>query len=179
MQLKNTAEDYGLISKSLHWLIAMLIIVLLGLGWWMVDLTYYDKWNTDALNWHRSLGICVGLLVLLKLVWISITKHPQTQSSLTAFEVLASHIVHKFLLLAMVVIPVSGYFISTSEGANVEVFNWFSFPALVEISENTRDLAISVHYYIAYATLAVVVLHVSAALKHHFINKDDTLKRML
>lgn len=179
MQLKNSTEHYGLVSKLLHWLIAILIIVLLGIGWWMVDLTYYDKWYTDALLWHKSLGVCVGLLVFLKLGWRSTTANPHAQSSLTSFETMASQLVHYFLLLAMLIIPVSGYFVSTSEGASIEVFNWFSFPAFIEINENTRDIAINIHYYIAYATLAVVMLHASAALKHHFIDKDNTLKRML
>ena len=79
----------------------------------------------------------------------------------------------------MLLIPVTGYLISTSAGKPIQLFNWFALPAVIDVDEELRDLAITVHYYLAYATLFLVLGHAGAALKHHFINKDDTLKRML
>jgi cytochrome b561 len=78
----------------------------------------------------------------------------------------------------MMIIPLTGYLISTSEGAAIEVFDWFSFPVLLQINERARDIAIDIHYYFAYTTLALVILHAAAALKHQFIDHKGTLKRM-
>jgi len=179
MPYLDTSAQYGLITKGLHWLIAILIIALLGIGWWMVDLSYFDPWYHDALTWHKSLGLIVGLVVTFKLTWGLIDTPPKPQSTLSSFEKTASGLAHNTLRLAMLVIPVTGYLVSTSEGAAIEVFNWFSFPAAMQINEGARDIAIDVHYYFAYTTLALVILHATAALKHQFIDRKGTLKRML
>ena len=179
MTIINTPDQYSLIAKVVHWLIALLMIALLGIGWWMVDLSYYDPWYHDALTWHKSLGILVGLVVIFKLAWAFLDTQPAPQAELSSFEKMASGIVHNSLRLAMLVIPASGYLVSTSEGAAIDVFDWFSFPVMFPVSEASRDLAIDVHYYFAYATLSLIVLHAAAALKHQFIDHKGTLKRML
>jgi cytochrome b561 len=178
MPYNDASDQYGLIAKGLHWLIALLIIALVGIGWWMVGLSYYDPWYHDALNWHKSLGIIVLLIVTFKIIWSFIEKAPEPQASLSTFERIASSLMHSMLRLAMMIIPVTGYLVSTSEGAAIEVFNWFSFPVLLQINERARDIAIDIHYYFAYATLTLVVLHAVAALKHQFIDHKGTLKRM-
>lgn len=178
MPLKNTSDQYGLIAKGLHWLIALLVIVLLGIGWWMVGLSYYDPWYQDSLNWHKSLGIVVLLIVGFKVTWSFVDNAPDPQTTLNSFERIASSLAHSVLRLAMVIIPVTGYLVSTSEGADIEVFDWFSFPVLLQINERARDIAIDIHYYFAYATLGLVALHAAAALKHQFIDHKGTLKRM-
>ncbi len=179
MPYKNIPDQYSLIAKLLHWLIALLIIALSGIGWWMVGLSYYDPWYHDSLNWHKSLGIIVLLMVGFKVIWSFVDKAPEPQATLNAFERIASSLVHSILRLAMMIIPITGYLVSTSEDAAIEVFDWFSFPVLLQINERARDIAIDIHYYFAYATLALVVLHAAAALKHQFIDHKGTLKRML
>ena len=179
MQLSNSNHQYGLVSKLIHWLIAGLIISLLGLGWWMVDLGYYDPWYHRALNGHKSLGICVGIIIVFKFIWRWVTPMPLPHASLNRLEQLGSHLVHSILILAMLIIPVTGYLVSGSEGASIEVFNWFSFPALLVLNDQNRDIAIQIHYYFAYATLGLVILHAAAALKHQFIDGSGILKRML
>jgi len=179
MPCLNNSDRYGLIAKLLHWLITALIITLMGIGWWMAGLSYYDPWYHDALNWHKSLGILVSLVVIFKLFWSVIDKAPSPQASLSGFERVTSGIVHSILRLAMLIIPVTGYLVSTSEGAAIDVFDWFSFPVLLQINERARDIAIGIHYYFAYAALALVVLHATAAFKHQFIDHKGTLKRML
>jgi cytochrome b561 len=179
MQFFSSAENYGLIAKLSHWLIAVLIIALLGIGWWMVDLNYYDPWYHEALTWHKSLGLIVGFVVIFKLFSDLVNASPEPQASLSSFERIASRFVHYFLRLTMLVIPATGYLISTSEGAVIDVFDWFSVPVLLEVNNRIRDIAIEFHYYFAYATLALVVLHIAAALKHQFIDHKGTLKRML
>ena len=179
MLIKNTAEQFGLVAKLIHWVIALLILGLTWLGWYMVDLSYYDPWSQDALLAHKSLGMIVLGLALFKVVWLMISPTPEPLPTLKDWEHTSSKLVHWILILSMFVIPITGYLISTSEGAAVPIFNWFDVPALFVADEATRDLAIDVHYYVAYAILAVVVVHAGAAFKHQFVTRDGTLKRML
>ena len=179
MLLKNTLSRFGLFSKLLHWSIAILILGLIWLGWYMVDLTYYDKWYNDSLHYHKSLGIIVLALALVKIGWQWYTPAPAPLTNLRCWEKTAAHIMHYILWGMILLIPITGYLISTSAGKPIQLFNWFTLPAIVDVDEGLRELAIRVHYYLAYATLFLAVGHAGAALKHHFINRDDTLRRML
>jgi cytochrome b561 len=177
--LRNTPEAYGLVTKCLHWGIALGIIGLLWLGWWMVGLSYYDAWHNRGLALHRALGMMVLGLACLLLLWKLISPSPRLQNELKSWEKLGAHITHGLLLLAMFTIPVTGYVISTSAGKGFSVFDLFEIPALARSSEAVRDLAITAHYTIAYGLIAVIVLHAGAAIKHQIIDKHGTLKRML
>lgn len=179
MPLKNTASRYGAISKLLHWSIALLITGLIGLGCYMVDLTYYDRWYNASLSWHKSLGLIALGLALLNLVWWFYSPHPTPLAGLQPWERLGAGFMHALLLSMMLIIPVSGYLISTSAGQGVEIFGLLRVPALLNGGTALRDAAIAVHYYASYATAALVAGHAGAALMHHFINRDDTLRRML
>ena len=179
MPLKSTKEAYGLVSKLTHWLIALLIIGLIWLGWYMVDLSYYDRWQNFSLTAHRALGMVVLALAVFKICWVVRSESPALPVSLKRWERAAASATHHTLYLAMLFIPLTGYLISTSNGDPIPFFGWFDIPALFTVSEGVRNLAIEAHYYSAYAVAAIVVLHVAAALKHQFVDKDGTLGRML
>ena len=179
MLITNTQLRFGLFSKLLHWAIALLILGLIWLGWYMVDLTYYDKWYNASLHYHKSLGILALALALFKLGWHIYTPAPGPLADLQPWEKTGARLMHYLLWGMMLLIPVSGYLISTSAGKPIQLFNWFAIPAIVDVDEELRELAIDVHFYLAYATLFLAAGHAGAALKHHFINRDDTLKRML
>ena len=179
MRLANTFDSFGAVTKVLHWSIAFLILGLIALGWYMVDLTYYDKWYHDSLTVHRALGMLVLALGLIKIVWTLFSIRPELPPGMAAWERLSAHGAHVALFLMMVAIPVTGYIISTSAGDGIEVYDWFTIPALFQAGERLRDLAIEFHYYLAYGTLGLVAVHAGAAFKHQLINKDGTLKRML
>ncbi len=177
--IKNSNLEFGVVAKCIHWAIALLIIGLIWLGWYMVDLSYYDSWYNGSLSLHKALGMIVLGLAVCKMVWLLVSPTPLALPSLKAWEHWVSKIVHRVLMLSMFVIPVSGYFISTSKGAGISIFDWFEIPALFSVTETTRDLAIDLHYYTAYTILAILTMHAGAALKHQFIDKDGTMKRML
>ncbi len=166
-------------SKLLHWLIAGCILGLTGLGWWMVGLSYYDSWYNRGLELHRAIGMIALLLASLFLVWKLISRSPGLQSELAPWEKLGARAAHGVLLLAMFAIPITGYAISTSAGSGFTFFGLFEVPALLSISDAARDLAIELHYYIAYGLLGVVAVHAGAAIKHQFVDKHGTLRRML
>lgn len=179
MLFTNTRLQFGLFTRLLHWLIAILILGLIWLGWYMVDLTYYDKWYNASLHYHKSLGILALALAIAKLGWHVYTPAPGPLADLQPWEKTGARLMHYLLWGMMLLIPVSGYLISTSAGKPIQLFNWFAIPAIVDVDEELRELAIDVHFYLAYATLFLAAGHAGAALKHHFINRDDTLKRML
>lgn len=177
--LRNTETSYGLIAKLFHWIMAALIIGLIGLGWYMVQLTYYDWFYHGSLSLHRSVGLIVLALAVLRLAWMLVDRRPRPPLSLTTFDMIASRTVHAVLIVLMVVMPVSGYLISTEAGDPVPVFGLVNMPAVIDVSDQLREIATDVHFYSVYATAGLVVLHTLAALKHHLVDRDETLRRMI
>ncbi|MGE0485886.1 MAG: cytochrome b [Gammaproteobacteria bacterium] len=179
MQWGNSANRYGVVTKSLHWLTALLILGLIWLGWYMVDLSYFDRWYTESLTWHRVLGLLVFALGVATLAWRLVSPSPPSVPTLKPWERALGTAMHHLLFLMVFAIPVSGYLVSTSAGKSIDVFGWFVVPALVDVDSTLRDIAIEVHYYLAYSTAALVTMHAGAALKHQFFDRDGTLARMI
>ena len=177
--LKNTSERYGLVSKFLHWSIAAAMLGLIWLGWTMVDLTYYDPWYHKSLTLHRVLGLGLLGAAVVMLVWQRISRSPPLPATISRAQRVAAMAVHHLLFLMMLLLPVTGYLISTSAGQGIPVYGLFEVPVLVRVSESTRDLLIVIHYYCAYGTGVLAAVHAAAALKHQFVDRDGVLARML
>ncbi len=176
---KNNQNQYGLISKSLHWLSAIAVFGLFGLGYWMVDLDYYSQWYQQAPHWHESIGILLLFATGFRLAWRYIEGSPDTIASHSNIEKKAAKVAIFFLYIALVVVLLSGYLITSADGKAIAIFDWFTFTALQLPIDNQEDVAGTVHYYLAYGVLILALLHAFAALKHHFIDKDTTLMRMI
>lgn len=170
-------KQYNRTAKLLHWLSALLIISLFALGLWMVDLNYYSEWYKIAPHWHKSIGLCLFAMTLFRLLWKITSKSPPITGQ--AWEKVGAKLAHNALYLLLFAIFISGYLISTADGRPITVFNWFSVPGFGEFVENQEDVAGALHFYLAYTTIGLAALHALAACKHHFINKDDTLSKML
>ena len=179
MQLKNNNHHYGLISKLLHWLIASLTLSLFALGCWMVELGYYDSWYQRGPHLHESAGTVVFLLLIVRLIWRWTNDRPRPLSTHTQWEKIAAQVTHNLLNILLLTITISGYLIVTAKGDPLNVFNLFSVPASVSGLSNQADKAGEIHLWLAWILIILVGVHVLAALKHHFINKDETLNRML
>lgn len=176
---KQAINSYPLVSKLSHWISAITIIGLFALGFWMVDLTYYSSWYKTAPHWHKSIGILLLLATVVRLVYK--LKQPKVLPVASHSKLVkkASKFTHIMLYLMMITLMISGYLISTADGRAIEVFNWFSVASLGELFTNQEDISGLVHKYLAYSLIALVVVHAVAAIKHHVIDKDDTLKRMI
>lgn len=175
--LKNNKNNYGLVSILLHWISAFTIFGLFGLGYWMVDLSYYSEWYKTAPLVHKSIGMILFFIILFRLFWKTINIKPISIGN--RFEIKISKIVHFLLYLLMITIFISGYLISTADGRGIEIFNIITIPSIGEFIENQESVMGSIHKYSTYILMVLVGLHSIAALKHHFINKDNTLKRMI
>ena len=176
---RNTNQAYGIIAIALHWLVAAVALGLFGLGLWMVDLTYYDAWYRTAPTLHKSVGVLLFLVMALRLLWRLLNPRPAPEPGLSRLERLASGVVHGILYLLLFVVMVSGYLISTADGRSVEVLGLFQVPATLTGIPNQADLAGDIHLALAISVVVLVAIHALAALKHHFIDRDRTLLRML
>ena len=179
MAWKNTTQSWGWISITIHWVTAITVIGLFILGLWMVELTYYDDWYRTAPDLHKSIGITLFILTLFRLIWRLKNATPEPIASHTAVEKRAAAIAHGFIYVLLFLIMVSGYLISTADGRAIEVFGLFSVPATLQGIDQQEDIAGVVHLVLAITLIVLVVVHAAGALKHHFIDKDSTLKRML
>ena len=165
-------------TRLLHWVVAALMLFLVALGAWMVELSYFDRWQPGALRWHRNLGLVVFALAAIHLSRRLFRPPPPPVAGLREWEKSAAQTAHAALWFLMFALPTSGYFISTSAGAGIDFFGGLTIPALFAIDSTTREWAIFFHYWLAYGLCALVLLHAAAALKHHFVDKNEVLARM-
>jgi len=177
--MKNSTTHYGYLTILLHWLVAIIVFGMFALGFWMVDLTYYDAWYKSGPALHKSIGICLLMIMLFRGFWRLRQTSPEVLPTHTKFEKKAGHSVHILLYGLLFFIMISGYLISTADDRGIDVFNLFTVPGFGAFIENQEDVAGVIHQYLAYSMMGLVFLHATAALKHHFADKDITLKRML
>lgn len=176
MQLKNSETHFGLVAILLHWFMALLIIALLALGIYMVDLPISLE-KLKLYGWHKEYGLLALALVIIRVSWRIINVTPRL--SLPLWERLAARLVHWAFYAFMLAMPLSGWLITSAAGLPASFFGWFTLPNLIAPNEHLRELFETVHAYLGYGLIVLILLHMSAALKHHFINKDDILRRMI
>ena len=177
--LRNTAQGYGVVAIALHWLVAVVVLGLFVLGVWMTGLTYYDEWYKRGPDIHKSIGILLFFVMIARLVWRAGNAVPNDEPGIGRLQRRVAHGVHGLLYVLLFALMISGYFISTADGKPIHVFGLFAVPATVSDIPNQEDIAGAVHWYLALTLIAIVGLHAAAALKHHFIDRDRTLKKML
>ncbi|MGJ7095374.1 cytochrome b [Vibrio hannami] len=175
--MTSNVNNYNLISRIVHWITALAVVGMFALGLWMMELTYYSEWYKTAPYWHKSVGIIIAALTVFRVIWKLATKAPKTEGK--PYEVVAAKSVHLAMYFLLFILFFSGYLISTSDGRGIEVFNWFVIPGAGELFPNQSDIAGQVHYYVAITLIGLASIHALAALKHHFIDKDNTLRKMV
>lgn len=174
---RNTRDSYGRVSIALHWVVAIAIPGLFALGLWMVELDYYHPWYRRAPELHKSFGMLLFALMLVRLLWRYLSPCPAPLGS--ALEKRLASLVHRTLYLLLFALVVSGYLISTADGRPLEVFSLLNIPATLSGLENQADSAGEIHELLAFGLIGLAALHALAALKHHFIDHDATLRRIL
>lgn len=179
-KIKNTVQSWSSFSISLHWLVALLVIGLYPLGWYMVELDYYDEWYRTAPHWHKSFGIALFGILVIRILNRLLNSAPDALSSHQAWEVKAAKATHVLLYLLLLVSCVSGYLISTADGRGISFFDLFDVPALPTVLfEQQEDIAGEIHEWATNLLIVLSGLHAVAAIKHHLVDRDDTLRRML
>ncbi|AIL64015.1 cytochrome b [Pseudomonas alkylphenolica] len=179
MQLRNSSSRYGLVSIVMHWGVALAVFGLFGLGLWMMGLDYYSPWRKEAPDLHKSIGLVLLAVMLARVAWRFISPPPAALPNHGKLTRIASKAGHGLLYLGLFAVMIAGYLISTSDGVGIPVFGLFEVPALVSDLPDQADIAGVIHFYLAWGLVIFAGLHGLAALKHHFIDRDATLKRML
>ncbi|SFX61784.1 cytochrome b [Marinospirillum alkaliphilum] len=174
----NTPSAYGWVSILLHWVVALAVIGLYPLGLYIVSLSYYDPGYRLYPDIHRSLGILLAMLLVIRLVWKLLNPSPVLLVHST-WERLSAKAGHLLLYLLLGLVLFSGYMLSTADGRSIQVFDWFSVPAIPALANRQEELAGTVHFYAATGLVVLAGVHALAALKHHFIDQNATLRRML
>ncbi len=145
MYFRNTETRYGLVTILLHWTMAILITGLFVLGKSMVGLGYYDPWYHIAPWWHKSIGIYVFILLVIRLFLRFSNITPVPLQSNKPWEITIAKTVHFLIYILLFGICISGYFIATAKGVGIEVFGWFNTPAAINLSDTQADIAGKTH----------------------------------
>ncbi|OEZ62229.1 cytochrome b [Duganella sp. HH105] len=172
-------QRYTKTAMLLHWLTALLIIAAFFLGLTMVDIHGITPTKLKYYSWHKWLGVTVLGVAAIRLLWRSANRPPQPLASIPAWQHKVADGMHYLLYFFIFAVPVSGYLYSYAAGVPVVYLGLFQLPALIEPNAELKPILKTVHYVLTMTMAAAVVAHALAALKHHFIDRDVTLKRML
>ncbi|MDG1312427.1 MAG: cytochrome b/b6 domain-containing protein [Porticoccaceae bacterium] len=176
MTIKNTQARWGWLSKVFHWATALLIFIQIPLGFYAESLRL-SPLKIDVFIWHKSLGMLVLLLVIVRLLWrIKITIPIALATS--RLEKLLASAAHGVLYLLMLALPLSGWITSAAANFPVKLFWLIPLPPIVGPDDGLKSIAAEVHEICVFVLIAILVVHIGAALRHHFMLGDSALKRM-
>lgn len=168
---------YSLPAVVLHWLVALLILVAFPLGLVMHDLPL-SPLKLRLYSYHKWIGITALLLVGLRLAWRVTHAPPPLPQDIPGWQRAASHAVHALLYLLMIAVPLSGWLMSSAKGFQTVWFGVLPLPDLVGKDRALGDALVVVHQVLNFTMLGLVILHVGAALNHHFVERRPYLQRM-
>jgi cytochrome b561 len=178
MVMRNTPHRWGAIAQFLHWLIVVLLIVQFTLALLAGDLPAGMK-KLTLLARHKSFGITILGLAIIRLSWRSLNPTPPLPPTLKPYERALARTTHGLLYLLLFAMPLTGWMMSSARGFPVSWFGFWQLPDLVPKNRSLYEALVTTHGTLAVVLAGVVVLHAAAALKHHFMLKDNVLRRML
>lgn len=179
---RNTDKSYGRLTRWMHWSLALLILAQMLLGYLTQALAADPALQFSVYQWHKSLGMLVLALALVRLAWALTSIRPRPVRGLGAAEAAAAHAVHRLLLMLTVIVPLAGWAVVSSStlGIPVYVFDMFAMPNLpLTVSDQNEAFWSWIHAVLAYGLGVLVVGHAAAALYHHGVRGDGTLRRMI
>ncbi|EIM01495.1 cytochrome B [Rhodanobacter thiooxydans] len=177
MSLRSSDRRWGSVAKFFHWIIALGILGN-GLFGLLMDLASSPMQKINWLALHKSIGLTVLALVLLRIAWRWTDRRPAEEPA-PRWQQLAAHAAHGALYVLIVLLPLSGWWFNSVTGKPLQWFKLFNLPALAQKNDALRDFAHGVHEYLFWFLILVLVAHVGGALKHHLLDHDNTLRRML
>lgn len=162
-----------------HWLIALLIIGAFTMGLVMTDIPGITPTKLKYYTWHKWAGVTILSLAALRLLWRLTHRAPPYPASMPQWQASAANGLHGLLYVLMFAVPLSGYFYTLASGIPVVWFGLVKLPVLIDASPELKPVFKALHYWLNMLLAGLVAMHVGAALKHHFIDRDGVLKRML
>jgi len=177
--LRNTVNRFGNIAIALHWLIALVVFAEFGLGIYMTGVDYHHPYYQTMPTIHEGVGILLLLVLLARSIWGWVNIRPAPGEGVGLWEQKASKLAKTLMNGLILIIILCGLMLSSSDGDSIAVFNLFEFPAIIHNLPNQENWSIFWHYWLSWAMMALALLHTLGALKHHFSDRDETLRRML
>ena len=169
---------YPVSSKWLHWLVAICVLVTVPIGL-LLPYTAPGPFQDGLFNFHKSLGILILVLMVLRLINRFMVGAPAPEPGLARWQRAASSAVHGLLYVLLLVQPILGYWANSAFGASTPVFGLFEIPAIGTTDQDLSGVLFALHRWIGIAIAVLVATHIAAALQHYFIFKDGVLQRML
>lgn len=176
---KPASTAYTSTAIALHWLIAALIVGAFALGWTMTRIPGITPDKLRFYSWHKWIGVTVLALALLRIVWRATHRAPPLPAGMSAWQRGAAHAVHVALYLLMIAIPVSGYLYSSAANVPVVYLGLVPLPTVIGPDPVLKAWFKAIHIALDYGLFALVAGHAAAAVKHHWIDRDGLLGRML
>jgi cytochrome b561 len=178
--------QYGTVAKTLHWLIAAAIIAMLAIGWTMTNIDKGSSYRFPLFQLHKSIGITILLLSLVRLGWRLTHTVPALPAAMPAWEKFAARATHVLFYVLIIGMPLSGWVMVSTSPINLPtllygIIPWPHLPILPTLPNKTEigHAFDGVHDYGAYILAGLLAMHVGAAHKHHWLDRDDVLTRML
>ena len=178
MGLRNTTQSYGSVMKFLHWLVATCIVIMLLIGFFY---TSFGSQTTQItlIKFHKSLGLIILVLVILQLGWRLVNPCPQLPDSVPSWQQKCAYWAHILIYILIICMPISGWIMSVAAGYTPSLFCLFDAHLPIPNNHTLASVTHRIHVILPFAIIGLIILHTLAALKHHYIDKDDVLKKML
>jgi len=174
----NQLMRYSKVAVVFHWLIASLIFAQITLGLWMITLPKSPPGlRASWFNLHKSLGITLGILILLRIIWRLKNKPPEFPYIFSRSQMMLAKFGHFLLYVSMVAMPVSGFLGSSFSKYPIQFFN-HALPRLFEPDNQLKDIFSEIHFYSLWLLIGLIVIHISALVKHAIIDRTNLLQRM-
>ena len=177
--MRSSSQGYDGAARAFHWLTALLVFAMFGLGWYMADLELTDPDKFRLYQVHKSLGIVIFALALLRLAWRLTHKAPAWPAHMAGWERAAAAGAHWALYGLILLQPLIGVLQSNAANFPIVFYGGFELPALIGPNETLADILNNLHHLFANVLAGMVLLHVGAALRHHIQLKDDVLRNMM
>jgi cytochrome b561 len=178
MQQERGLKRYGALAMGFHWLMALLVAAMFALAWVMFTTPEGDPRVIRPIVLHKSIGVVVLALALLRLIWRQINPPPPLPPEMPAVLRVAAQVTHRALYLLLIAVPILGWLMSTARGITTAPFGLFKLPNVIEKNESLAEQLSTAHIVLALTLLALIVLHVAAGVFHHVVRRDEILARM-
>jgi len=177
MRSSQQSDRYTDVAIALHWLLALALVASFCVGLYMADLKLSPT-RVRLFNWHKWAGISILVLSAFRLAWRWAHRPPPAPAGMSAVQTQLAHWMHRLLYVLFFLVPIAGWAYSSASGFQVVWFGLIPLPDLVPADKPLARVLVQVHAALAYALGAAVLIHVMAALKHHFVERDSILWRI-
>ena len=178
MRFRNSADTWGVAARAFHWLIAALVLVQFAIGTVAEEMKLTPA-KLDLFVWHKSIGVTVFVLAVLRLAWRLGNPPPEPPDGTPGWEQRLAAVAHWALYALIFAVPLSGWWVSDASRVPFKAFFLVPMPDFIATDRTLQEAAAEVHEVLTMTLLVVVIVHVAAALRHHCLLHDDVLRRML